>query len=266
MTHEIELVLGAGGVKGYFHIGVLRAIERLKIKVSMLTGVSVGGVIAALWSNGKTSDEILQLFLKSHEKCGNPLLFASAVTMPDPISFVVGWSILSLEKPWKQAVEQLGLKPNDRLRIVAADAETHESVAFEGIDYDLGKALAATGALPTVFLPVRHGDRFLIDGAAAHRNPDRFCKQRAVISQLGFAKTLPREPLDLISLYFHLREVYAPIVQQDTKVDEKKHLLVNHEAPDVCGVSFGLSERRCLEMVEEGDTNFTAAWLESQGS
>jgi hypothetical protein len=229
MTKSVELVFGAGGVKGYFHIGLLKAIEELGILVDKVTGVSVGAIVASFYTNGMNSDQILKLFLESHEKSGNPLLLASAVTVPDMKSFLVGMSFLSLEKPWEEAVERLGLTPNQRLRIVACDARTKKAVLFEGTD-----------------------DKLLIDGAAYHRNPDEFCKSTAIISALGFAKRLSLELQDPISAYFQWREVYLPVVQQPTKVDSERHVLVEHEADDICGLAFNLSTKRCMWMYEQG--------------
>jgi Predicted esterase of the alpha-beta hydrolase superfamily len=265
VSKKMELVLGAGGVKGYLHIGLLKAAAELGITFTKVTGVSVGAIIAALLTNGKSWKEILQIFLDAHEKSGNPLLLASAIVLPtDWRKFLISPTFLSLEKPWEKACEELGLVPNDLLRIVGADAKTHEAVEFNGLDYPMYKALSASGALPGVFQSVSYNGKDIIDGAAYHRNPDTFCVEPAIISQLGFAKTLPREILDPLSMYFHLRELYLPIVQQETKVDTSKHLLIEHAADDVCGLSFALSEARCLKMVDQGYDNMMRAWDEAQ--
>jgi predicted acylesterase/phospholipase RssA len=61
MTHQtkgIDLVLGAGGVKGFGHIGVLRALHDLKVEIGSVTGVSVGSLIAAMYTNGLSLDQI----------------------------------------------------------------------------------------------------------------------------------------------------------------------------------------------------------------
>lgn len=44
---KIALVLGGGGMKGFAHIGVLRALEERKIKPSVYAGTSIGALIAA---------------------------------------------------------------------------------------------------------------------------------------------------------------------------------------------------------------------------
>ncbi len=252
MNKPVELVLGAGGVKGYFHIGLLKAVEELGIKVGKVTGVSVGAIVATFYTNGMSSDLILKLFLEAHEQSGNPLLLASAVTVPNMKSFLVGMSFLSLEKPWEEAVERLGLTPNERLRIVACDARTKAGVLFKGTDYKLHVALSASGALPGVFLPVHFGEMLLIDGAVHHRNPDEYCETTAIISALGFAKRLTLEPQDPISFYYQWREVYLPLVKQPSEVDHERHVVVSHEADDICGLAFNLSQKRCLEMYEAG--------------
>lgn len=252
MDRSFELVLGAGGVKGYFHIGVIKAIEEMGIEISKVTGVSVGGIVAALYTNGYCSEKIFELFLQAQERSGSPLLLANALTLPGLESFLLGMSFLSLEKPWQEAVQTLKLVPNKRLRIVACDARTGGAVLFEGDNYNLGTALSASGALPGVFLPVHFADKLLIDGAAYHRNPDEFCQSRAIISALGFAKTWPSEPVDPISWYFHWRELYAPVINQPTAVDAVRNIVIHHEADDVCGLSFSLSKKRCLEMYVAG--------------
>jgi NTE family protein len=262
---ELELVLGAGGVKGYLHIGLLKGLAEFcaetgtKIRITKVTGVSVGAIIATLFTNGWSWERILQLFLDAHDRAGNPLLLASAFAMPSMRSFLVGMSFLSLERPWEKFVAENHLTGNDQLRIVAADSSTHEAVVFEGKDANVALAMSASGSLPGVFLPVAYGDRLLIDGAAHHRNPDEFCQRPAIISALGFAKAWPREILDGISLYYHIREMYAPVIEQPTEVDETRNMQILHAADDVCGLSFSLSKQRCLQMVDDGCANIKRA-------
>ena len=52
------LALGGGGAKGFAHIGVLRALEELKIYPDILTGTSMGGVVAALYAAGLSVERI----------------------------------------------------------------------------------------------------------------------------------------------------------------------------------------------------------------
>ena len=46
---EYGLVLAGGGVRGAYQIGVWKALKELKIKVSAVSGVSIGAVNGALF-------------------------------------------------------------------------------------------------------------------------------------------------------------------------------------------------------------------------
>jgi len=49
------LVLGGGGMRGFAHIGVIRALERLGIEVDEIIGTSMGAVMGALFASGRDS-------------------------------------------------------------------------------------------------------------------------------------------------------------------------------------------------------------------
>lgn len=55
---KIALVLGGGGIKGFAHIGVLRALEEHDIRPSLVAGTSIGAMVAAAWVGGLKSDEL----------------------------------------------------------------------------------------------------------------------------------------------------------------------------------------------------------------
>src|SRR5690348_4206262 len=52
MSRRIALVLGGGGLKGFAHIGVLRALEERGIVPDVLAGTSIGALIAAAYLGG----------------------------------------------------------------------------------------------------------------------------------------------------------------------------------------------------------------------
>lgn len=65
---NIGLSLSGGGVKGAAHIGVLKALEEEKIKISYISGTSSGSIVAALYAIGYTPDEILKIFKENGNK------------------------------------------------------------------------------------------------------------------------------------------------------------------------------------------------------
>ena len=55
---RIALVLGGGGMKGFAHIGVLRALEEAGIRPTCFAGTSIGALIAAAHLGGMSLDEM----------------------------------------------------------------------------------------------------------------------------------------------------------------------------------------------------------------
>jgi len=55
---EIALALGGGGVKGYAHVGVLRALEREGYRIRAIAGTSAGALVGAAYVAGYSPDEI----------------------------------------------------------------------------------------------------------------------------------------------------------------------------------------------------------------
>src|SRR5688500_9407030 len=55
---RIALVLGGGGMKGFAHIGVLRALEEAGVRPSLYAGTSIGALLSAAYVGGMTIDEM----------------------------------------------------------------------------------------------------------------------------------------------------------------------------------------------------------------
>jgi NTE family protein len=55
---RVALVLGGGGLKGFAHIGVLRALEERGVRPSLYAGSSIGALIAAAAASGCPTDDL----------------------------------------------------------------------------------------------------------------------------------------------------------------------------------------------------------------
>jgi len=62
--NKMGLALSSGGVLGYAHIGVLRALEELDIPVDMLSGASMGAIVAVFRGAGLDAAALEALALK----------------------------------------------------------------------------------------------------------------------------------------------------------------------------------------------------------
>jgi NTE family protein len=58
LPRRIALVLGGGGLKGFAHIGVMRALEEHGIEPTVYAGTSIGAFIASAAVAGMAVDEM----------------------------------------------------------------------------------------------------------------------------------------------------------------------------------------------------------------
>ena len=68
---KIGLALGGGGARGLAHIGVLKALEELKIKIDFIAGTSMGAVIGGVYAlrpDAHHVAEVIQHELEEYKK------------------------------------------------------------------------------------------------------------------------------------------------------------------------------------------------------
>ena len=58
LPERIALVLGGGGLKGFAHIGAIRALVERGVRPVVLAGSSIGALIAAAYAGGMSVDEM----------------------------------------------------------------------------------------------------------------------------------------------------------------------------------------------------------------
>jgi NTE family protein len=58
LPERLALVLGGGGLKGFAHIGLLRAFEERGVRPALVAGSSIGALIAAAYATGMSVDDM----------------------------------------------------------------------------------------------------------------------------------------------------------------------------------------------------------------
>ncbi|REC44076.1 patatin-like phospholipase family protein [Chryseobacterium pennipullorum] len=61
---QFGLALSGGGAKGFAHIGILKIIDSLGIKVDYITGTSMGGILGGLYAMGYNADQLKRTVYK----------------------------------------------------------------------------------------------------------------------------------------------------------------------------------------------------------
>ena len=160
--HEISLVLGSGGARGYAHIGVIRWIEEHDLHIASVVGASMGALIGGCHAAGKL-DEYAE--------------WASAIRKSDIVrlldftlsksGFVDGTRIMNVLKDFV-GDHEIGDLPV-RFTAVASDIAREKEVWINS--GPLFDAIRASIALPFFFVPFRKDGRPLLDGGILNPVP-----------------------------------------------------------------------------------------------
>lgn len=160
---RVGLALGAGGARGWAHVGVLRRLLELGIPVDCIAGTSAGALVGAAFLAGKL--ELLEDFSRHLDwKQTAKLLFdmgfprSGLLTGHNVEHFMR--SVLQLE-----TFEMLS-RP---FTAVATDLHSHDEVVFAS--GDLVAAIRASISIPGVFTPARHHLHYLVDGSLVNPLP-----------------------------------------------------------------------------------------------
>jgi NTE family protein len=65
LKYKLGLALSGGGAKGFAHAGVIQALEEHGIRPDVIAGTSAGSIVGALYADGCTPAEIIELFNKA---------------------------------------------------------------------------------------------------------------------------------------------------------------------------------------------------------
>lgn len=152
---KFGIALGSGSARGLAHVGVLKVLESNGLAPDIVTGTSMGALVGALYAAGRTPAQIEEIALSFDVKS---LLSLADMTMKSG-------ALLSGEKVEEFLGEHLPATFAE-LRMpfgcVSTDLATGErAVHTEG---DLVQAVRASTSIPVIFMPVRDGDRVLVDG------------------------------------------------------------------------------------------------------
>jgi len=275
---SIELVLGGGGIKGFAHVGFLKAVQKLNINYNMVTGVSIGSIVAVLFVNGFSTSEIEKIFAEELQRI-NPKKLARSMLLPASVDrLIFGEEPVSLLGLMKNLVARYKLKPKANLRLVAFNALTREPVVYTGTRYNLATAMAASCSIPFVFRPIENGEEIsiatwvrhwisgkiglgrgeskkgqnaenelLFDGGLYHPAPTSFCQGPAIVAKLGFASQPPSEDLGFADRLFHNLEKRAATYLDAFFPDEPhsdEHIVITVGRADVAALSFGISDKQ----------------------
>lgn len=154
------LALSGGGAKGFSHLGVLKALEEHHLRPDIISGVSSGAVLAALYADGYSVDSIIALY--------------DQLSLIQYVGIDLNESGLFSLKKFKQFLDTtLRAKTFAELKIplkvVVTNLDKGESVVLES--GSLSDALIASCSVPILFDPWVIGGQHYVDGGLLHNLP-----------------------------------------------------------------------------------------------
>lgn len=178
---RIALVLGGGGMKGFAHIGVLRALEEAGVRPSCFAGTSIGALIAAAYVGGMSIEEMERralslrrrdLFRINHVGMLLDRMRSASIYLEEPLR------ALCTDATPNVTFDQLSVP----LLVNTVDVERGTQVVWglPGLrDVRVDDAVYASCALPGFFPPGRVDSRLCIDGGTIDNLPVAVAAQHA---------------------------------------------------------------------------------------
>jgi len=268
---KVGLVLSGGGAKGLAHIGVLKTLDSLNIKVDYIAGTSMGAVVGGLYASGYSAKQLDSIFSKLdvnallqdytpresksfYEKRNDEIY---ALTLPFS-NFKLGlpsglskglynFNLISRLTKHVSHIREFNQLPIPFL-CIATDLETGNQVVLEkGI---LAEAIIASGALPTLYNPIEINGRLLIDGGVVNNYPVEELTSRGITVIIGV------DVQEGLKNRTQLNDVTAVLSQINNfsmieKMEEKKRLTTIYINPEVKGYSV-VSFEKGIEIIQKG--------------
>lgn len=196
-AQKVGIVLSGGGVRGFAHIGVLKALEENQIPVDFITGTSAGALVGSMYATGLTPqqmelntlsnefreyatgkiDEDLNYYFKQPEEDASWLTlkfsYDSIVRTHLPSSIVnsaaVDFALLESTTAASQASSYDFNNLFVPFRCVASDIKNKRPVIFNC--GDLSTAIRSSFAYPLYFSPVTIDNKIMFDGGIYNNFP-----------------------------------------------------------------------------------------------
>ncbi|WP_294301339.1 patatin-like phospholipase family protein [uncultured Chryseobacterium sp.] len=254
---RIGLSLAGGGAKGFSHVGVLKVLDSLGVKVDYIAGTSMGAIVGGLYASGYSGKEIEKIvmdtdfyslitdpkakrqettfFNKSVDKYLLSIpLKNGKINLPSSISS--GQKNVYLLKELFKNVS--GIHDFSKLPIpfmcIATNLESGNMEIFE--KGDLVQSIMASSAFPSLMDPVKINDSIYIDGAMTVNYPSKPLKDKGIDIVIGvdLNQDLSKRE-DLNSIIAILNQVIDFGIKKDTE-RQYKYTDINIK-PDLQGMT-----------------------------
>lgn len=220
---KVGLVLSGGGAKGLAHIGALKIIEEAGVRIDYIGGTSMGAIVGALYASGYSATELDSIFkaVDFNAFIQDELPRAAktfyeredaekyAVTLPFdkfkidlPKGLSKGQNFYNQFSRFTAHVNEIQDFNNLPIPFfcMSTNIETGKQVLLDK-GY-LPEAVAASGALPSVFNPIELNGVLMTDGGVTNNYPLKEIKEKGAEIVIGIDvqdSLMPKEQLNSVT-------------------------------------------------------------------
>jgi len=228
------VVLLGGGARGLAHIGFLHSLKENKIKIDLICGTSMGGIVGGLYAYGYEPEKLEEMVMNFDYKS-----FMSGLKIPLNVKIKSIFELLILtsyskltKKDEEDKIENVLKSLTNETNIenlktkffcVAADLLSGKEVIFD--KGPLYKALRATMSYPFVFEPVYYNKMLLVDGGFLDNAPVLVARDYGAQKILAVDIHIPikRESKDKLQNDFNkLKRIFAMTTEKLLEINLSK--------------------------------------------
>ncbi|MHB2148835.1 patatin-like phospholipase family protein [Calditrichota bacterium LG25] len=235
---ELGVALGGGGARGLAHIGVLKVLEREKIKIQAITGCSMGAIVGGLYAylgEAQKVEDFIREILNSPKIKELGLDQLSENKNTDKGFFEQFFDFIDIRFKAVQSLGRLSFFDEETTNIIfdfMPDVPIEElPIPFSAIATDLvsghevnftsgnlREVLKASAAIPGIFPPVEIDHYLLVDGSASESVPAGKVKEigadRVLAVNVSRDITIFEKPKNLIEILFRAEDITSHQLSQ----------------------------------------------------
>jgi NTE family protein len=158
--YKTGLVLSGGGARGFAHLGVIQALNEEGIYPDVITGTSAGAIVGALYADGYSPAEIMELMNSTSR-----LHYISPTVPKGGLLQISGVIRILKDNLRAKTFEELKIS----LFVTATDLNNGKAVYFSG--GELLYPIIASASIPVLFKPLLINGIQYVDGGVLDNLP-----------------------------------------------------------------------------------------------
>lgn len=207
--YKLGISLSGGGIRGMAHLGIIQAMEEHGLKPDIISGVSAGAIVGALYADGNSPKDIARFFQEQK------FFQLAKVSLPTK-------SILTSERFYKAVGQLFRASTFEELNIplvinITDLTDGHPVFINSGPLLDI---VVASSSIPIILNPIEIGGRQYVDGGLTCNLPAKIIRSQCEQLIGVHVNHIPTTP-PLHSIWEIAERAYHITLEANT-IEEKK--------------------------------------------